>query len=46
MCGLDNIKANKMQTVSRVHIFEQLQKKKKKSTLPRSFVLYADGRDS
>lgn len=44
MCGLDNIKANKMQTASRVHVFEQLQKKK--STLPRSFVLYADGRDS
>lgn len=45
MCGLDNIKENKMQTPSRVHVFEQLQKKKK-STLPRSFVLYADGRDS
>lgn len=30
MCGLDNIKANKMQTVSRVHVFEQLQKTKQK----------------
>lgn len=32
MCGLDNIKENKMQTASRVHVFEQLQKKKKHIT--------------